>query len=171
MVLYEMAGDETMMLLLNPTETEKYLDDRAREKILEETSRFPPDMKLPKPRPMPLTNAQKGRIKQLYAEKMPIPEIAKRIGTGGRQVSGYVSCCLGPGLSAKNLRPKVDGLQPMKPLVLPPNKTRQDVIDEMILAGAAGGKKHVTIASDINREVGGCMMPDDVSKRLAELRA
>ena len=67
----------------------------------------------------------------------------------------------------------------MKPIVIPMGKaespakepiTRQDRIDAIIQMGSSIGLKHVTIAAQINNDMGGQWLPDDVSKRLAELR-
>jgi DNA-binding CsgD family transcriptional regulator len=48
--------------------------------------------------------------------------------------------------------------------------TRQDRIDAIIQMGSRLGLEYITIAAQINNDMGGQWLPDDVSKRLAELR-
>jgi hypothetical protein len=48
--------------------------------------------------------------------------------------------------------------------------TRQDRIDSIIQMGSRLGLEYITIAAQINNDMGGQWLPDDVSKRLAELR-
>jgi len=48
--------------------------------------------------------------------------------------------------------------------------SRQDRIDEIILAGASMGMKYTDIAAGINNTMGGCLLSDHISSRLKELR-
>jgi len=262
-----------MQIILDPEESKAYQDQKIREAILEQTSRFPADTKLPegcRRRPTPLSDEQKAEIQRLYETGMERGQIARELHLPGRQVSGAVQAYIN---AAKKLHvePETEELPPNAPIVSPETespateatctacgsplgrdkvaidgklycgqecapakvppmvarktttcdideellslvaqksdmnakdivvwledyhghcdltpgkisyyrgiltkraalKTRQDRIDEMILAGVAKGQKYTTIASEINDVVGGCMMPNHVAERLAELR-
>ena len=121
-----------MRILLNEKESEEWQAMKSREKILEETSRFPPGMKLPagcKLTKMPLvrlTKAQKSEILQLAGDGIKVPDIATMLQINGRQVSGVIQGHKYPiaaNVQAARQKPKVEGLQPMRPLVMPEAET------------------------------------------------
>lgn len=202
-----------MQIILNDEESKTHLEQKIREAILAETSKFPDGRKL---RPEPLTPEQKAEIQRLYHTGMARGQIARELHLPGRQVSGVVQAYIN---SAKRLlvEPVIEGLQPMKPLVMPEvkvpsakpacascgndlghNKVAIDgklycsqkcapkkvptmitrrpkppksnfAIDSLIVDMAA--RPPIEIADEINRRFGGTWLPDDVGKRLAELRS
>lgn len=163
-----------MQIILNEEEAKSYQDQKVREAILAETSKFPANMKLPencKPRPNPLTNEQKSEIQRLHDTGMERGQIARELHLPGRQVSGVVQAYI----NAKKLSvlPKIEGLQPMQPLVMPaeemPAKSPQDEADDIIRQ--MKGRKYTSIAAEINRATGQIWMADDVSRRIAEMRS
>jgi len=116
-----------MRILLSEEESREWQETKAREKILEETSRFPPGMKLPdgcKLTKMPLirlSKEQKAEILRLAADGLSTPDIATTLRINGRQVVGVIQGHKHPisaNLHAARQKPKVEGLQPMKPLVV-----------------------------------------------------
>lgn len=220
-----------MQIILNPEESEAYQAQKVREAILAETSKFPANMKLPdgrKLRPRPLTKEEKALIIELHISGMERAQIAREIGLPGRQVSGVVQAYINakkdvyvtpsPVIDYIEARqtPKIEGLQPMRPLVMPaqespaieptcsscgkPLSRDKVAIDGKMYCGPTcapkkvpvmvtkrmrptksnsmidslmvdmAGKPPIEIADAINRRFGGTWLPDDVAKRLAELR-
>jgi hypothetical protein len=83
-----------MKILLDEKESQQWLDIKAREKILEETSRFPQDMKLPancKLPIKPLTDSQRAEIIRMHEEGIRAIEISERLLLPAAQVRG----CMG----------------------------------------------------------------------------
>jgi hypothetical protein len=110
-----------MQIILNDEEAKAYQKQKIREAILEQTSRFPAKIELPegcKLRPNPLTKEAKFLIIELHIEGTPRGKIARELGLPGRQVSGVVQAYIN---ASKKLptEPKIEGLQPMKPLIMP----------------------------------------------------
>ncbi|MCK9570416.1 hypothetical protein M0R72_15825 [Candidatus Pacearchaeota archaeon] len=164
-----------MRILLDEEESQKWLDILDREKTLEETSRFPANMKLPEGcelQPTALTQEIRKEIYRLHDTGHKSREIAPLVGISEARIRGLVGIY---NRKKASVEPKVEGLQPMQPLVMPtaekPAKTTQDRIDGIIAIGTAKGVNFSGIAAKINRETGQVWMPDDVSKRLAELRS
>lgn len=163
-----------MQIILNEEEAKSYQDQKVREAILAETSKFPDDMKLPygcKPRPAPLTDEQKSEIRKLHDTGMERGQIARELHLPGRQVSGVVQAYI----NAKKLSvlPKIEGLQPIQPVVVSesksPAESPQDEADDIIRQ--MKGRKYTSIAAEINRATGQIWMADDVSRRIAEMRS
>lgn len=209
-----------MQIILNDEEAQAYQDQKIREAILAETSKFPASMRLPdgyKIRPTPLSDESKAEILKLHASGMGRTEIARELHLPGRQVSGVVQGYIQNVARKPRVEPKIEGLQPMKPLVMPvienppiepacsscgrrlghnkvaiggkfycdqicapekvpvmatkklkPPKSNSE-IDGLIVDMAS--KPPIEIADEINRAHGGAWMPNDVTKRLAELRS
>ncbi|MCK9568999.1 helix-turn-helix domain-containing protein [Candidatus Pacearchaeota archaeon] len=229
-----------MQIILDPEESKAYQDQKVREAILAETSKFPVKFELPegcKLRTRPLTADRKATIMEMYADGMKPRDIARELGLPGRQVSGIIQGNLHP--IAANVQaavdresvkmhvelhqePKIEGLQPMQPLIMPeaekppieptctacgkqlghdkvaidgkmycgpkcaPKKvptmitkrpkpakkstTHQERVDEIILRMSKDGERYSSIAAEICNQMGGVWLPDDVGKRLKELR-
>lgn len=161
-----------MKILLDEKESAAYLKNREREAILEYTSRFPPGMQ--KTKPLPMTDSQRSDIRKMHDDGMTPKEMAEILKLPVARVSGLIgSYCKrkvirvpGDGTSHEDVAiPKESSeLVPMEPT------TRQDRIDAIILSMARKGAKYVTIASEVNNQLGGQLMPNDVADRLAELR-
>ncbi|MFA6372734.1 MAG: hypothetical protein WCW68_08920 [Methanothrix sp.] len=192
-----------MRILLDPKESQQWLDARGREKILEETSRLPDGYKCsPKERQdiedakVKITNwpsQHKEEIMGMVAEGKFPREIARELEMKESSVKHLVYH------EKKKARQKELGNYPspetdawikeaagklvdkgsMKPVAIPMERaespakeptTGQDRIDAIIQMGSSIGLKYITIAAQINNDMGGQWLPDDVSKRLAELR-
>jgi len=167
-----------MQIILEGEEAQAYQDQKVREAILAETSKFPENMKLPegcKPRPIPLSDESKADIKRLHDTGMMRGQIAKELHLPVKQVGGVVQAYIMNVLRRRPVEPKIEGLQPTKPLIPPetekPAKTRQDRIDSIILSMHAKGARYSSIAAEICNRMGGAWMPEHVSARLKELRS
>jgi hypothetical protein len=126
-----------MQIILNEEEAKAYQNQKIREAILAETSKFPANMKLPqgcKPRPIPLSDDEKAKILKLHVDGMARGQIARELHLPGRQVSGFIQGHLHPiatnvqaALDRESVKmhaglhqaPIIEGLQPMKPLIMP----------------------------------------------------
>jgi len=191
-----------MMILLDPEESQQWLDIKAREKTLEETSRFPKESTsardvYPTVKEMcdsikakPAINwpsHHKAEIMSMVAEGKFPREIARLLGMKESSVKHMVyhekklmrlrKMTRAPFGTDDHRKPKFE--ETIHKVVIPMGKaespvseptTRQDRIDAIIQMGSSIGLKHITIAAQINNDMGGQWMPDDVSKRLAELR-
>lgn len=208
-----------MKIILEGDEARAHIDQKIREAILEQTSRFPASMKPKKPRPAPLSDESKAEIKRLHDAGMRRDQIAEKLGLPVMQVGGVVQAYIMNVLRRRHVEPKIEGLQPMKPLVVMPAAespaiestcascgkplTRDKVaiegklyckpcapkkvptmitkrpkqirsnseIDDLIVSMSATGASVIDMAAAINRIHGKTWMPDDVSKRLKELRS
>lgn len=217
-----------MQIILEGEEAQAYQDQKIRDAILAETSKFPANTTLPegcKWRPNPLSKEHKALILELHESGMGRAQIARELGLPGRQVSGVIQAYINSKKGVYMTPPhvidyietaKIEGLQPMKPLIMP--ETKKPAIEATCtscgkLPGhgkvAVGGKIYckgcapkkvpamqtkrikpiksnsaidglivdmaskppIDIADEINRRFGGPWLPEDVSKRLAELRA
>jgi hypothetical protein len=206
-----------MKIILEGDEARAHIDQKVREAILEQTSRFPASMKPKKPRPAPLSDESKAEIKRLHDAGMRRDQIAEKLGLPVMQVGGVVQAYIMNVLRRWHVEPKIEGLQPMQPLVMPeakkpaieptctscgkplghdkvaiggklyckpcapkkvptmitkrPKQIRSNSeIDDLIVSMSATGASVIDMAAAINRIHGKTWMPDDVSKRLKELR-
>lgn len=211
-----------MQIILDPEESKAYQDQKVREAILAETSKFPASMQRPinrKPRPAPLSDESKAEIKRLHDTGMRRDQIAKELDLPVLQVGGVVQAYIMNVLRKRPVESKIEGLQPMKPLVIPgaekpatdatcascdkplgrdklaidgkiycgpkcaPKKVptmitkrpkapkSNSAIDSLIVDVSAKKQDPLDIANEINRVFGGAWLPEDVSKRLQELRS
>jgi len=108
-----------MQIILNEEESKAHIDQKIREAILEQTSRFPASMKPKKPRPAPLSDESKAEIKRLHDSGMRRDQIAEKLGLPVMQVGGVVQAYIMNVLRRRPVEPKIEGLQPMQPLVMP----------------------------------------------------
>lgn len=99
----------------------------------------------------PLTPEQKSKILDTYNMGHAASETAKILGLNPQQVSGVIQGRLHP--VRANIAAK-----------------RDDPIDKIILNGRKAGHDFVHIANEINREVGGHWLANDVANRLKELQ-
>ncbi len=123
-----------MQIILNEDESKVHLDQKIREAVLAETSKLPDGRKL---RPKQLTTEQKSEIQRLHDTGMGRAQIAKELHLPGRQVSGVVQAYINAAkkfmdvdqmdaIAAAHIipvpvtpaTPKIEGLQPIKPLVM-----------------------------------------------------
>lgn len=126
-----------MIIVLNEEESKAHIEQKIREAILEQTSRFPVKTELPngcKLRSRPLKADQKATIWEMFADGMKPKDIARELGLPGRQVSGIIQGHLHPiganvqaALDRESAKmhaglhqgAKIDDLQPTKPLIMP----------------------------------------------------
>jgi hypothetical protein len=209
-----------MQIILNPEESTDHLRKMIHEAVLAETSKFPANMKPPEGcnlRPKPLSDESKTEIKRLHDAGMRRDQIAKELNLPVMQVGGVVQAYIMNVLRKLPVEPKIEGLQPVQPLVMPeaekppieptcsscgkslsrdkvaiegkmycsqgcaPKKVpvmvakrpkpikSSSMIDSLIVDMAS--KPPIEIADVINRRFGGSWMPEDVTKRLKELRS
>jgi len=180
-----------MKILLDEAESRKWLHVLECEKTPEESSRLPDDTGHKRPL-VRLSAEQKDDILRMASEGHTVPDIAKSLGINGRQVSGVVQGHKHPiqaNIAAqadrefyarREAHQKLATGETAQKAVIPMGKaespakeptTRQDRIDSIIQMGSSIGLKYITIAAQINNDMGGQWLPDDVSKRLAELRS
>ena len=115
--------------------------------------------KLPK-----LTSAQKAEILLLSADGLKSVEIAKKLALNGKQVHGVIQA---------NKYPILDNIaKKATKQVVPMSESdrRQAAIDKIIADGRKTGHGFVQIADDINHEVGGAWLPNDVHRRIVEMK-
>jgi len=174
-----------MRILLDEKESQKWLHLITCEKTLEETSRFPKGFKCS---PEETETAKiclpnwpshhKEEIMSMVAAGKYPREIARILKLNESSVKHLVYA------AKKKARQVPVGETLGKDVAIPNGKTESPIdaatgvlddmqkqIDDMILAGARGHRNHLHTASEINRVCGGQWMPDDVAKRLAELRS
>ena len=119
-------------------------------------------IKLPK-----LTSEQKAEILRLQADGLKSAEIAKKLALNGKQVHGVIQANKYPILdniakkAAKEIAPK----PPMSE-----SDKRQAAIDKIIMDGRKAGHGFVQIADAINRNAGGNWLPNDVHRRIVEMK-
>ena len=118
--------------------------------------------KLPK-----LTDGQKAEILELHANGFKPKDIAHQLGLDSHQVSGFVHGHTHPvqAAMAKLATKKVAPAPPISE-----SDKRQADIDKIISDGRKAGHGYVQIADDINREMGGNWMPNDVHRRMKEMK-
>ena len=115
----------------------------------------------------PLTDEQKAEILKSHANGFKPRDIAHQLGLDSHQVSGFVQGHVHPvqvnmaKLAAKEAIPE----PPM-----PDSDKRQADIDKIIADGRKVGHAFVQIADDINRDVGGNWLPNDVHRRMMEMK-
>lgn len=115
--------------------------------------------KLPK-----LTSEQKADILRLHANGIKPSDIARQLGLYSRQVSGFVQGHVHPvqvnmaNLAAKQVAPMSE------------SDKRQAAIDRIIKDGRKASHGFAQIADDINRNVGGNWLPNDVHRRMKEMK-
>ena len=131
-------------------------DGRAKEAI--EACKF----KLPK-----LTSAQKAEILLLSADGLKSVEIAKKLALNGKQVHGVIQANKYPILDniAKKVAKEVAPAPPMTE-----SDKRQATIDKIIKDGRKAGHGFVQIADAINHNAGGNWLPNDVHRRIMEMK-
>jgi hypothetical protein len=100
-------------------------------------------------------------------------EIARMSGISEARIRGVVGQYTKEKAAGLHVKPIIEGLQPAKPLVIPetksPAESPQDEADDIIRQ--MKGRKYTSIAAEINRITGQIWLADDVSKRIAEMRA
>ncbi|MCK9569728.1 hypothetical protein M0R72_12365 [Candidatus Pacearchaeota archaeon] len=123
-----------MKIILEGDEAQAYVGQKIGEAILEQTTRFPANMKPPegcKWRPKPLSKEHKALILELHESGMGRAQIARELGLPGRQVSGVIQAYINSKKGVYMTPPhvidyietaKIEGLQPMKPLIMPETK-------------------------------------------------
>ena len=115
--------------------------------------------KLPK-----LTDGQKAEILKLHAEGQKPRDIAAWLELNPKQVSGFVQGHVHPvqvnmaKLAAKQVVPMTE------------SDKRQAAIDTIIKDGRKAGHGFVQIADAINRNAGGNWLPNDVHRRIMEMK-
>jgi len=182
LVTYQMAGDETMMIFLDkPEEIEAYLASRAavkNDQYFKENGWEPFAGKRPEQSPNGMLTNWPSHHKEeimsmVVAGKYP-REIARALGLNERSVKHLVYS------EKKKARQEPvdktsgnDATIPARPEESPiiEPTTRQERIDAIMLIMSGRGESHVTIAAEVNNRMGGSLMPDDVAKRLVELRS
>ena len=119
-------------------------------------------IKLPK-----LTDGQKAEILELHANGFKPKDIAHQLGLDSHQVSGFVHGHTHPvqAAMAKLATKKVAPAPPMTE-----SDKRQATIDKIISDGRKAGHGYVQIADDINHAVGGVWLPNDVHRRIVEMK-
>jgi len=175
-----------MRILLDEKESQKWLHLLACEKTLEETSRFPKDMQAIQnlrdlngvtAKPANWPSQHKEEIMSMVADGKYPREIARILKLNESSVKHLVYA------AKKKARQVPVGETLGKDVAIPIGKAespvdaatsaleaRQKQIDDLILAGAKARRSHLHTASEINSVCGGQWMPDDVSRRLADLR-
>lgn len=115
----------------------------------------------------PLTSEQKAEILLLSANGLKSVEIAKKLALNGKQVHGVIQANKYPILDniAKKVAKEVAPAPPMAE-----SDKRQATIDKIIKDGRKAGHGFVQIADDVNRKVGGNWMPEDVHRRIMEMK-
>lgn len=180
-----------MQIILDPEESLKWLHMLQCEKTLEETSRFFPGFKCSAEERHEMESAKvkianwpshhRAEIMAMVADGKYPREIASELGMKECSVKHLV---YGEKKKARlafhvedHGKPKSE--EPIQKVVIPMGKaespakeptTRQDRIDAIIVNGSQIGINHTSIAASINNQLGCQWLPDDVSKRLAELR-
>ena len=115
----------------------------------------------------PLTSEQKAEIIELYESGAEPRDIPLLLGLNPNQVNGVIQGHRFPvqvniaKKAAKEIAPK----PPMSE-----SDRRQAAIDKIISDGRKAGHGYVQIADDINREMGGNWLPNDVHRRIVEMR-
>ena len=115
----------------------------------------------------PLTSEQKAEILLLSADGLKSVEIAKKLALNGKQVHGVIQANKYPILD--NIAKKVAKKVAPEPPISESDK-RQSMIDKIISDGRKAGHGYVQIADDINRDVGGNWLPNDVHRRIMEMK-
>lgn len=115
----------------------------------------------------PLTSEQKTEILLLSADGLKSVEIAKKLALNGKQVHGVIQANKYPILD--NIAKKATKEIAPKPPISESDK-RQFTIDKIIADGRKAGHGFVQIADTINREVGGTWLPNDVHRRIVEMK-
>lgn len=112
----------------------------------------------------PLTSEQKAEILLLSADGLKSVEIAKKLALNGKQVHGVIQA---------NRYPILDNIakKATKKVPISESDKRQADIDKIISDGRKAGHGYVQIADDINRNAGGNWLPNDVHRRIVEMKA
>lgn len=110
-----------------------------------------------------LTGEQKAEILRLSANGLKSAEIAKKLALNGKQVHGVIQA---------NRYPILDNIakKATKEVPISESDKRQSMIDKIISDGRKAGHGYVQIADDINRDVGGNWLPNDVHRRIMEMK-
>ena len=118
--------------------------------------------KLPK-----LTDGQKAEILELHANGFKPKDIAHQLGLDSHQVSGFVHGHTHPvqAAMAKLATKKVAPAPPISE-----SDKRQATIDKIIKDGRKAGHGFVQIADAINHNAGGNWLPNDVHRRIVEMK-
>jgi DNA-binding CsgD family transcriptional regulator len=164
-----------MKILLNETESQKWLHLMACEKTLEETSRLPKDVQLPNGM-LKVANwpsHHKAEIMAMVADGKFPREIARELGMKESSVKHLVYterklARLSKAAISQDMQ-TIAANEPESPA--DELTTTQERIDGIIVRGASRGEKYSHIAAKIGRVVGGNWTSDDVSKRLKEMKA
>lgn len=168
-----------MMILLDEKESAAYLASRPyrcseEERMAMASIKFVPLPDNCRPRPLPLTDAKRSAIIELYDDGCGLSEISEILNLPVAQIRGAIGA-----YCSKKARqvpvgevsvPKVESPEEPSELVPMEPTTRQDRIDAIILSMARKGAKYVDIAAEVNNQMGGQLMPNDVAERLAKLR-
>ncbi len=116
---------------------------------------------------LPLSADRKAEILRLSANGLKSAEIAKKLALNGKQVHGVIQANRYPILD--NIAKKAAKEIAPKPPMTESDK-RQSMIDKIISDGRKAGHGYVQIADDINRDVGGNWLPNDVHRRMMEMK-
>ena len=122
------------------------------------------DRKARKIKLRPLTGEQKADILRLHANGIKPRDIAHQLGLDSPQVSGFVHGHTHPvqaamaNLAAKQVAPMTE------------SDKRQATIDKIIKDGRKAGHGFVQIADAINHNAGGNWLPNDVHRRIVEMK-
>lgn len=168
-----------MMILLDEKESAAYLASRpyrcSEEERMEMASiKFVPLPDNCRPRPLPLTDDKRAAIIELYSDGCRLSEISEILNLPIAQIRGAIGA-----YCVKKARQVPVGEVPPTEVAVPRERpesasaartSKQDRIDAIILSMARKGAKYVDIAAEVNNQMGGQLMPNDVAERLAELR-
>jgi len=116
---------------------------------------------------LPLSADRKAEILRLSANGLKSAEIAKKLALNGKQVHGVIQANRYPILD--NIAKKAAKEIAPKPPMTESDK-RQSMIDKIISDGRKAGHGYVQIADTINRDVGGNWLPNDVHRRIVEMK-
>lgn len=119
-------------------------------------------IKLPK-----LADEQKAEIIELYESGAEPRDIPVLLGLNPNQVNGVIQGHKFP--VQQNIAKKAAKQIPHDPPMTDLEK-RQAAIDKIIADGRKVGHAFVQIADDINRDVGGNWLPNDVHRRMMEMK-
>lgn len=112
----------------------------------------------------PLTSEQKADILRLHADGIKPRDIAHQLGLDSHQVSGFVQGHVHP------VQVNMAKLATKQVAPISESDKRQATIDKIIKDGRKAGHGFVQIADDVNRKVGGNWMPEDVHRRMKEMK-
>ena len=119
-------------------------------------------IKLPK-----LTSEQKAEIVELYESGAEPRDIPLLLGLNPNQVNGVIQGHRFP-VQANIAKKAAKEIAPKPPIS--ESDKRRATIDKIIMDGRKAGHVFVQIADDINHAVGGNWLPNDVHRRMKEMK-